>query len=260
MNIDTTILSNYLNQKACPSTYTWVYEFTKGTQDIQMHRQDVVHALLEQLYRYQEECYPLWNHKIQKAIFQDDLQLVNAVEILPIVGSNSSFDCTICSHAAKTYLLIDLLNVADYTRVLSEMQYILHNLIHVHLCRYLIQQRYPKKPLSYIEQLENMFFVDGLAQYVAWNAHMEHCHFQDSMYKKRKETAFAMLYEAMQLQDEGLQQSILKRLNKISFWDKFPQAAGMFFLDDLYFAEKEKGLRAFYIHGPNAILSIVFHI
>lgn len=258
MKIDTELLSHYLKQQPCPSTYDWVYTFTNGVKEIEMHRQDVVQALLQQLLLYQEQGYPLWNTTMHETIFQEELQTANEITILPIVGASANFDCTLCHHACTTYLLIDVLNIADYTHILSQMYYILHNLIHVHTCSYLIQQHYAKKPISYLQQIENMFFVNGLAQYVSWNEQMEQKGLQNSVSNQYREKAFSLLYQAMQVQDEATQQLILKQIKEASFWNQFPQIAGMFFLDDLYHAQHMQGLRAFYKHGPNAILSIVF--
>lgn len=258
MNIDTTILQHYLQQKPYPSTYAWVYEATKGRRKIEMHRQDVVEALLKQLSLYASQGYPLWNQRLIHTLFQTELAKVEEVILLPIVGANASFDGALYTHEGNIYLLIDFLNIADYTPMLSQMTYILHNLMHVQLAQYLIKQRHPDNPTNFFTYLETSFFMDGLSQYLSWNEDVCATSFQDTSYDKRKEAAFGLLYQAIQIQEMETQKTIIDSLQSASFWNRFPQAAGMFFMDDVYQAKKEKGLRAVYTHGPSEIFSIVF--
>lgn len=258
MNIDTTVLQHYLQQKPCPSAYAWVYEAAKGRRKIEMHRQDVVEALLKQLSLYASQGYPLWNQSLIRSLFQAELTKIEEVILLPIVGAKASFDGALYTHEGNVYFLIDFLNIADYTPMLSQMTYILHNLMHVQLAQYLIKQRYPDELASFPAYLETSFFVDGLSQYLSWNEDVREKSFQDSSYDKRKETAFGLLYQALHIQEIATQQTIINSLQSASFWNRFPQVAGMFFMDDIYQAEKEKGLRAIYTHGPSGIFSIVF--
>lgn len=258
MKIDSSIIEHYLHQSPCPVESAWIYKITQGKRDIEMHRQEVVQALLKQITLYCDEGFPIWNKQLIQTIFQDQIDLLDDLILLPIVGANASFDGTICTHLEQNYLILDVLNIADYTPILTQMHYILHNLIHVSIITFLIHTRYPKQPKTYLEQLESIFFVEGLAQYLSWNEDVSKKRFQNASYEKRKETAFGLLYQAIQINDEATQKRMLETLKKASFWNRFPQVAGMFFMDDLYQAEKEKGLRACYMHGPNSILSIVF--
>ena len=67
-------------------------------------------------------------------------------------------------------ILIDLIHIADYTRIVSQMTYILQNYLTFELSKYLIQKQFPVRSRKYLSLLNHLAFTNGLANYLAWNA------------------------------------------------------------------------------------------
>lgn len=254
MKLDVQMITPYLQKQTLPENHHWIYQYTNGTKEILPHRQEIVITLLNELAKYPDR-FPLFNHDLICELCFDTLPLLEDITLLPIVGSHASFDNRIIQHNGKTYLLIDLLNVADYTPIVKQMTYILHNMMHVTILQYLIKVR---KPTTYIEQLEAMFFIDGFVQYLAWNVDCAAYNFQSETYAKRKEQSFQLLYRAVQVTDSNLQMQILKQLSTTDLWNTFPLACGIFFLDDFYHKEHEKGLCDYFAHGPKDCFKLIF--
>lgn len=256
MKIDIQMISPYLHKQELSQENHWIYQYTQGTQSILPHRQEVVQTLLKELAAY-PKSFPIFNPTLITKLFPNYKNILDDIILLPIVGASASFDCGIIQQDGKNYLLIDLLHVADYTPIVSQMTYILHNMVHIQLLQYLMKLVFPA-PKTFMEQLESIFFIDGFAQYLAWNKDCATYSLQSKTYKKDKDRCFPFLYQILTIQDSSNQKHILKQLQDADLWDNFVLASAIFFLDDIYQKMQEKGLYACYAHGPKDIFKLVF--
>lgn len=257
MNICTQYLDAYLKDGTPPKQDAWFYQYTKGPVDIASNRQEVCLALFEQLAQYVD--FPIWNRFLATTLFPDIQTQCTSITILPIIGSDPKFDAALVSHDAKLYLLVDLLNIADYTPSIKEMSYILHNLCHGKLYQYLFTQKFPL-PGTWMELLEYRFFLHGFVQYLSWNTSYDQYVFHHPTYQKKKDTAFTLLARVLTMEDqeEMIPSRLLETLDHVDLWNRFPDVAGLFFLDDLYHDHGEDGILLYFQHGPSKIFQMIF--
>lgn len=256
MKTDGLYLTPYLDHKEFPESKGWIYQFTNGTRKIEMNRQEIVLELLDKLIDY-PRLLPIFNHNLILKLFPEMKTSLQDVTILPIVGAHQSFLCDIVCYEGEQYLLIDLLNVANYTGILSQTMYIMNNVIHLTLIRYLMNKKFAA-PETYMEKLESIFFVEGFTQYLAWNEKCADYKFQSDEYLQRKKRSFLFLQDALQVEDPIKQEQILNKLANSELFDNFVLASGIFFLDDLYHKENEKGLCDYFARGPKDCFKLIF--
>lgn len=251
MKIDTHLLTLYIDEQKKPEANTWFYQFTNGTSDISDHRQDVCLALLQECDRYQQ--FPLWNKQLATLLFPDIEERLNSIILLPVIGSHKNFDAQLIQYQGIQYLLVDLLNIADYTQSLKEMSYILHNLCHIALYEYLFTSY--QQATNYIEHLKMRFFVNGWVQYLSWNEHHEQYVFHNPGYQQKKKRAFTLLATALavNLEDQTTQKQILRQLSQVDLWNRFPDIAGLFYLDEIFHTQGDQGLLTYFQEGPNQL-------
>lgn len=191
MLFDMHILEDYSERKRIPNMDEWFFQYTNGYCACADNRQDVANALCDTMTEAILR-FPYFNKTCIEQLFKDELPLLQNIIVMPILASSSSFDSKIVYHEGNHYLLIDILNIANYSIRLNEMQYILQNQIALQLIRYMIHSRYPKEH-EFINKLEDSFFCDGLAQYLAWNETCKVYPFDEPSYQHKKENAEALL-------------------------------------------------------------------
>lgn len=233
--------------------HTWYQPYCQ-TAEISPTRQEVVLRLCQELSLYQR--YPLWNHDVVTYLFPHHKLLTKDVIIMPVVGSEKFFDAKILQHNGEDYLIIDLLNVADYTSSVKEMRYILHNLCHIHLLRYVINNTF-EIPQGYFEQLEYRFFSEGLTQYLSWNEDVRLYRLSEPRYLPRKKEAFRMLSSALCVEGGRIQAQILQLLDRLDLWQRFPDAAGMFYCEYLFQKNGVKPLKDYVLEGYGDIFEVL---
>ena len=205
MKLDNRILNCYINKTSLAPQDEDIYQYTHGKRVVQTNRQEVCESLYKEIIQY-ETSFPLWNTNVYHATFSQTLQSLDDITIIPIVGAQADFDCEVVMIEQKPNLIIDLLNIADYTTIVSEMKYILHNQIHLKLTRYLLQQSYPQ-PKNYQEELAYRFFVCGLSQFLAWRDGI-HQAFQNQQYESKKQQSLMLFQKATSITDKKLQAQI----------------------------------------------------
>lgn len=252
MYVQTDVIDAYLQERKIPDQNAWFYPYTNGAHFVSDHRQEVCRAFITECKRY--EGFPLWNASLAHALRIDTCE---NIILYPIIGTHPSFDCRIVSHHQKTYLLIDLLHIADHTESLKQMYYVLHHLCHQQLFRKQLYAMYPK-PDSFHEQLSFRFFVEGIALYLSWNEDHRKYVFQSKQYDTRKEQAFVQLFQAYDIKEASLQNRILEGLERCDLWNRFPDIAGMFYLDDLYQEQGDKGIQSYFEQGMDQLFQRIF--
>ena len=230
--------------------HTWYQPYCQRSE-ISPTRQEVVMHLCQELSMYRR--YPLWNHDVVTFLFPHHHLITKDVIIMPVVGSEKFFDAKILPHEDEDYLIIDLLNVADYTTSVKEMRYILHNLCHVHLLRYVINNTY-EMPQGYYEELEYRFFCEGLTQYLSWNEDVRLYRLSEPRYLTRRKEAFRSLTAAVHVEGEKIQTQILQLMNRLDLWQRFPEIAGMFYCEYLFQTEGVRLLKDYVMDGYDGVL------
>lgn len=240
MHIEMSEVDYYVNESEQKKD-AWYQPFC-GVEVISPTRKEVVLRLCREVYYY--ENFPLWNHALTVYLFPYCRTLINQIVMLPIVGSGKHFDAKVLEHNGKDYLVVDLLNIADYTSSVKEMCYILHNLCHVHLLRYYMSHAY-EKPIAYIPQLEYRFFCEGLIQYLSWNEDAAVYRLKEARYIHRKKDAFYTLNKAFEIKEKQFREQILVMLEKLDLWQRFTDVAGMFYCDFLYQSGGKRRLKEY---------------
>lgn len=231
MHIQDSIIQAYLQD--IPIKDAIDFSKLKGFKKPVSTRKEVVEELNRQLHQIVQQ-FPVFNASLWKQIF-DSKELENII-IFPVVGSYPR-ENRVFLYENSTVIQIDLLFIADYTPIVSQMCYILKNYITLEVSKLLLKKKEPV-PQNFLETLDRMVFVGGLANFLAWNEDCNNYVFGKDTYDKKKEEVFGLLYQAKELKDSQLQKQILSFLDTCSFWENFPAAAGMFFFDDIY---REKG-------------------
>ncbi|MCI9312556.1 MAG: hypothetical protein HFE68_04240 [Erysipelotrichaceae bacterium] len=238
MIINTGVIEAY-QRKSLPDEQAWFYQKYGRNPSLSLQRQAVCERLCDELRFY--EHFPLWNQVLILTLFpQIEKELAN-MEILAIIGSDQRFDGDITMHDGKTFLVVDLLNIADYTQSVKEMTYILHNQCHYQLIAHVLKKQ-SATAQTFQEQMAYRFFVHGLALYASWNEDYHAYVFHEPQYAKRKAKAFYMYHSAMHnLTDEQERQMFLRIIRKVELWERYPDIAGLFFVDALM---REEGIES----------------
>ena len=252
MYVQTDVIDAYMQERKIPDKNAWFYQYTNGCHIVFDNRQEVCQALLSECKRY--DAFPLWNSTLAHALHID---ACDDIILYPVIGTQPSFDCRIVHHHQKTYLLVDLLHIADHTKTLKQMCYVLHHLCHQNLFKEKLYAMYPK-PNTFHEQLSLRFFVEGIALYLSWNENHGSYVFQSKQYDTKKERAFVLLFQAYEVKETSLQNMILQGLKHSDLWSRFPDIAGMFYLDDLYQEQGDKGIRLYFEQGIDQLFQRIF--
>ncbi len=254
MILKDSIIQAYLQSKPIHTAQDYILLRNLTTPD--NSRIEIVKELYQRLIMMLQQ-FPIFNQELWNALFPNWKNTLKDVYILPVVGLTSSIH-PIQIIDGRTYIVIDLIQTANYTRIVSQMEYLLQNLLMNSLAELCIQDSYPLKPVSYLQTLDCMFFKEGLKTYLSWNKNCNHYVFQDEKYTKRKEMTFGFLYDAVNIKDETTQENILQHIQQADFWNQFPMIAGLFFFDDIYHNEGMQGIVDIFQKGPHNIISSIF--
>lgn len=254
MILKDSIIQAYLQHKPIHTAqdYTLLQNLTTPDRNRIEIVQELYHRLMKSLH-----AFPIFNKDLWNALFPTWKETLKDVYILPVVGLTTSI-YPIQKIDGKTYIVIDLIQTANYTRIVSQMEYLLQNLLMTSLAELCIQHDYPNQPSTYLQSLDTMFFKEGLKTYLSWNKDCKFYVFQNEKYLKRKELTFAILLEAVNVTDKTTQQNILNHIQQADFWNQFPIIAGLFYFDDQYQDNDIQGIIQTYRKGPNGIILSIF--
>ncbi len=255
MKLDTTLIEAFLNDQ--PLNHTFPYDFIKTFAAPSSKRKDVVKELTSQLKNILDD-FPQFNHNLWNRLFNDTSAVLDTIYVLPVVGETTSY-----AHVEKKdnnyYIIIDLIKIADFTRIVSQMVYILNNYLINEITKICILHKFPVSSKSYIDILNEMVFAHGLANWLAWNEDYKQYKFQSSRYDSHKEKAFGLLAQAVQIENKAIQHKIIIDILHSDFWDQFPAIAGMFYFDDTYHDLREEGILLLFKRGPKDIIKTIYN-
>lgn len=245
MHYDDTIIQAYLHD--LPISKTKYYKAIQGYHHPDNKRKDIVTELNQQLHHISDQ-FPVFNAHLWSLLFEDMDDYLDTITICPMVGSNVLSSRKV--YNGKTYLFIDLIHTANYTRIVSQMTYILKNHLSYEITKLCILQKYPLTSHNYATLLDASTFMNGLAHFLAWNESCEQYQFHTDKYEPKKEKAFGLLAQAMQIENHAMQHKILTHIRSSDLWDQFPAVAGMFYFDDIYQEFGISGVLQLYRKGP----------
>lgn len=219
-------------------------------------RKDIVRELLTQLESI-VKGFPTFNTVLWNELFQQNKAL-ESILILPVVGSEP-----IGNRVERTtdgYLIvIDLIHIANYTQIVSQMVYVLQNYITFEITKICIHETYPSTSKHYLDLLDHMTFTNGLANYLSWNENCKDYKFYTEKYDIQKEKAFGLLAQTKDIANKAMQHKVLMNVVQADFWNQFPSTAGMFYFDDTYRDFGNKGIEQLYKRGPKNFVQLIFN-
>lgn len=253
MQYNDSIINAYLEGR--PISKEKLYPYIKNYHTPDSKRKDVVKELNQQLQSITEK-FPVFNTHLWSLLFHDMDDALDKIHICPVVGGDTL--STQCVKGEEVYLFIDLICVADYTRIVSQMTYILKNHLMYEVTRLCILKKYPLDSKHYASLLDTSAFVHGLSYYLSWNESCSNYKFYTDAYDLRKEQAFGLLLQAMNVDNKAMQHKILLHIRSGDLWNQFPAAAGMFYFDDIYRELGEKGICQLFERGPKGFVKHIY--
>lgn len=257
MNIDTHIADRFLNRETnIQEEDKWLFPSLRTADG---RRTEVVVELKKRTLRCIEN-FPSFNRSLFTGLFPQLREKQKEITVHLVVGSSAA---TYKVHNEQgIHLIIDLLQVADLTPIVSQMMYVIENYLHFETALYCIETVHgkPQAQMDYQSMLNYQAFTQGLATYLAWNGDNNTYCFSQPKYEETRERSFGMLYEAFQTKDPLLQRKILASLPKLSFWNQFPMISVLFYLDDQYHENGNQGIITFYQNGWEHVISSIFEL
>lgn len=253
MHYDATVIQAFLHNQ--PISKTKHYRAIQHYHTPDRRRFDVVEKLQQELFDL-IASFPVFNGHLWSRLFFDMESILDQIHICPIVGSDiMSWHVT---KGKETWFFIDLIRVANYTQIVSQMVYILKNHITFEITKLCILEKYPLRSASYISILDSSAFMNGLSYFLSWSDSCDRYQFYTSKYEPQKEKAFGLLAQAMSVDNKAMQHKILRHIHSGDLWDQFPAAAGMFYFDDTYRDFGETGIMQLYQRGPNGFIKHIY--
>lgn len=252
MKYNTELIQAYLEDKQIEDCSC--FSLLKQFESPDKKRKDVVQELAEQLEDILEE-FPVFNKGLWKALFHNSQKVLNQLSVVPVVGTHRN---QIISKDDRIYILMDLIHIADYTHIVSQMTYIMQNYLTLEISRLCIHEDFPILHRNYLSLLDYFTFCNGLSNFLAWNEKAEDYKFHMEKYEPYKEKAFGMLAGALDVTNKALQHKILINATNGDLWNQFPSSAGMFYFHDLYSEYGKAGITAIYKKGPERFIQHIF--
>lgn len=253
MQLHTSIIHAYLHDQ--PLAQAMDAHWMERIAPADPRRKEVVAALLEELQAI-VDTFPVYNASLWKQLFPVD-ELKKHILVLPVVGSTPCINQVL--HKKEMIILqLDLIHIADYTRILSQMVYIMKNYLTKELAKLFIEHRWKQIPDTYLHHINYICFRDGLANLLAWNEDAHQYPFASSSYEARREQCFALLYQALQIHDPALQKQLISHLMHAELWEHFAAGAGMLYLYDILQEQGENALLQLLEKGPRHFAEHIF--
>lgn len=242
MNIDTHLIDRYLqDEPVYADADAWIF---RNTDPIDPRRHDVVHELCRQVCGLRWPCF---NPALHARLFPHLDAVLEEMTII-LIAASSDVPTYLCEHDGQQHLVIDLIQVANLTRIVPAMMHIICNFISLTCAQRCIASDFPGSPASYAQQLDLCCFRDGLANWLAWGSDAQDYQFQDGLLK----SAMRLLNEAYGESDPALQRLILTRVPALPFWKQFLLVAGMLTFHDVYQRGGIEAVHALYRSGWQA--------
>lgn len=252
MQIDTHIIDQYLTDKPLNLES---FPFPIDRCPLDPHRKEVVLELKNRTKRSLTD-FPNFNKDLYTTLFPSFPKYLENTRIILLVGSKHFFRKFVLDQ--NQYYVIDLIQCANMTSIVSQMMYlILHTLHYEMTCSYL-KHVHPFHAPSYKAFLNYHSFIEGFATYLSWNEQAKDYHLYTDHYDQAREKAFGTLYETYFIDSPNIQQTILHSLSKLSFWDQFTTISALFYIDDIYREHGKDGLRHLYLEGWSQWIETIF--
>ena len=123
MNIDTHLIERYLqDEPVYADADAWIF---RNTDPIDPRRHDVVHELCRQVCGLRWPCF---NPALHARLFPHLDAVLEEMTII-LIAASSDVPTYLCEHDGQQHLVIDLIQVANLTRIVPAMMHIICNFI-----------------------------------------------------------------------------------------------------------------------------------
>mgnify|MGYP006960811854 FL=1 len=165
MNIDTHLIERYLqDEPVYADADAWIF---RNTDPIDPRRHDVVHELCRQVCGLRWPCF---NPALHARLFPHLDAVLEEMTII-LIAASSDVPTYLCEHDGQQHLVIDLIQVANLTRIVPAMMHIICNFISLTCAQRCIASDFPGSPASYAQQLDLCCFREGLANWLGAAMH-----------------------------------------------------------------------------------------
>ena len=255
MQIDTQMIDQYLDD--LPLSYNKDFLMTEVLKP-DKNRKEVVFELRNRLQDALAQ-FPSFNRSLFYQLFPNMDTSLDSYHIIFIVGSNQFYKTYVTDRS--TSIVIDLIQCANMTHIVSQMMYLILHTLHYEIAHSLILAQYPlPKACRYTDWLNHLSFVEGFASYLSWNEDAEQYKFHAQRYELQKEKAFAMLLDAFYINSEEIQREIIASMPDLPFWSQFPVTASIFYIDDLFRSSGERKISSLYKQGWDTWIQTIYAI
>ena len=198
------------------------------------------------------------NNELVYEIFDDIPKALEQANILLTVGMPSIYDATVKEHQGEFYMIFDLINFANYGTKGVNLPDLINGLLSHELSHVLINDKYPPKEFSYVEQLNYISFHEGFAHLLSYKEDITNYQPDETVYKAHFDNAKEKLLAALEEKDPILRQKYQIKVNTGSYWDKFGAIASK-----LYLMKHIDALKSIYNEGwnnyTNKIVNYEYH-
>lgn len=260
MIIHDEVIHQFIHDKNIDASIFSVYPKNFELSTPNPMRKDVVLELHSQLLPILQQ-HSLFNISIMKQLDTSFEIFLNNVHIHLVVNAPKPYDIyTFMDNQNEFHMYIDFIQIADQTPIVSRMMFIIQNQISEQCYLTYLKKQIKASSQDYLLNLNYQSFIYGFSTLLSWSNDIEKYTFQKPEYDQRKQQAFGMLMESIQIQELNKQAQILKFLEDASFWDQFTNVAGMFYLYDMYLEDGLDALKEIYKLGYTNFIQGIFQI
>lgn len=256
MNIQTTVIDQYLSDEPIQFDYHLVYPENSTLMQVYIARKEVVKELQTQLLK-KLGGNNLYNSELCKKIFTNFDTVASSIHLHLLVGAPKSHDIYTQRKGDETHVYIDLIQIADETNVIKEMLYlIMHELTKITV-RKCIQKEF-NDTMQFHDKLNYMTFYQGLCEYLSWNENYQKYKLDHTRYSDKRMDSMFLLHHAFQEEAIPLQNTLLQHVENASLWQQFTTVTGLFYFFDLMKNEGEEAFIECCQKGDKDFLQEVF--
>lgn len=195
-----------------------------------------------------------FNKELLSALFPQRDMIWNSITIYAAIGIPKPYDAILRKDRdGNTIFIIDLHQIADYTREIDKMIFIIQNYLTQELTRICITHDFPSYyATTYKDILSYHTFCEGLIRFLGWGENFRNYQLSTEKYEEHRGKSFLMLQDAMKMHGLDKQKTVLKYLSDAGFWDEFSASAGMFLWElvaqdglEIFIEEYKKGWKEF---------------
>lgn len=251
MNIDTSIVDDYLNDKSGFKKH-WLFHQISGDgrhmfENPPAESKQAVTVALKTAVKVLGDFHP-YNFELFSRLFLKWKKQTETANVLLAVGCPAPYDAMVREHLGEEYIVFDLIRLLDYQRDISALITPLCTHEMTHIC---IRADHPLAAgeLNYRDKLGYITFDEGFAHFISFRDGIENFDFTD-LINEHYDNSLGTLLSALSETDEGRQSEYLDEANCGKYWTKYAAICGK-----LYLASHLDSIDSIYRAGPTDMLT-----